>query len=110
MKKEENIVYQKERQVVHEEEDLQDEEEDYDEEMMDQMDDNMRMQEQHMQEQSHVSQKSDISLHFTCDIHPNEDYSFYSASLQRLLCAQCLLEMANNGQVSDAKSIKKSLS
>lgn len=106
--KEENLIRE---QVV---DDDRDDEEDYNEELMDQMEEQNQYQdqyqEQHMVEASHISQKSDISLHFTCDMHPNEDYSFYSASLQRLLCAQCLLEMANNGQQSDAKSIKKSLS
>lgn len=60
---------------------------------------------------------SDISLHFFCEIHPNENYTHYSAKHKKLLCAQCLLDFANNNNninrcldINDAKSIKKSWS
>lgn len=59
-----------------------------------------------------VSKVSDISLHFLCDVHKDEEYNYYSAHSKKLLCAQCLLESTSSGKIrtEDVRPIKKSLS
>lgn len=55
------------------------------------------------------SHSSAISLHFICMNHPNEEYSYYSSNSRKLLCAECLLELAQNGIENDARSLRKCL-
>ena len=52
---------------------------------------------------------NDLSFHFACTEHPNEEYAYYSATTRKLYCAQCLLKEGSIPRPQDLKSIKRSL-
>ena len=52
---------------------------------------------------------SELSLHFICIEHPNEEYCYYSPGMRKLLCTKCLLNMASNGVENDARPLRKCL-
>ena len=57
---------------------------------------------------------TDISLHFACLDHPNEEYAFYSTTERKLYCPSCLITSSGpahlrNAQPSGLKPLKKSI-
>lgn len=49
-----------------------------------------------------------LSLHFACNEHPNEEYSYYSPFNKKLFCAICILNGKNAEEIGDIKSLKNS--
>ena len=58
--------------------------------------------------------QSEVSLHFACMEHPNEEYAFYSTTERKLYCASCLISTSGAGntkgiQGNHLKPLKKSI-
>lgn len=51
----------------------------------------------------------DISFHFACLEHPNEEYAYYSPSSKGLYCAQCILTDRQLSKLKDIRSLRRSL-
>jgi hypothetical protein len=62
-----------------------------------------------MKESVSNTNPNELSLHFACISHPNEEYAYYSASTRQLYCAQCLLDLKISDKNRDLKSLKRSL-
>lgn len=43
--------------------------------------------------------QSEVSLHFACIEHPNEEYAFYSTTERKLYCASCLISSSGGGNM-----------
>lgn len=53
------------------------------------------------------SASSEISLHFICMDHPNEEYCYYSPGRRKLLCPKCVIQHANSKNENDARPLRK---
>lgn len=69
---------------------------------------NASVSEAHSQSQSQVSEKAG-GFAFVCETHPGEEFVYYYAAKQRLLCAHCLLTEVSPHAIGEVRPIKKCL-